>query len=66
MVVRLTEHQIRYAIRQRNDNKSASAIALELGVSKRRIEQLYAEFRRTGHAHVPLKPGRKARQPAWS
>ena len=63
MVARLTEHQIRYAVKQRSGNKSASAIALELGVSKRRIEQLYAEFCRTGLAHVPLKPGRKMRQP---
>ena len=38
MVARLTEHQIRYAVKQRSGNKSASAIALELGVSKRRIE----------------------------
>ena len=36
---------------------------MELGVSKRRIGQLYAEFRRTGLAHVPLKPGRRMRQP---
>ena len=63
MIARLTKHRTRYAVKQRSGSKSASAMALELGVSRRRIEQPYAEFRRTGRAHMLLKPGRKMRQP---
>lgn len=59
MVTRLTERQIRYAMGQRKNGRSASAIALGLKVGTRRIEQLWAEFCRTGVAHTPLRPGRK-------
>ena len=59
MVTKLTQAQIEYAIKQRKNGKSAHAIASELKVSKRRIEQLYAEFCKTGTEHVLLKPGRK-------
>ena len=62
MVARLTEHQIMYTVKQRSSNKSVSAIALEPGVSKRRIEQLYAKFCRTGLVHMPLKPETLARR----
>ena len=58
MVVRLEEHQIRYAVKARQNGKGASVIASELGVSARRIRQIYAEFCDTGIVHVPQKPGR--------
>ena len=58
MVTRLTERQIRYAVGQRKEGRSAAAIAGELGVTPRRVRQLWAEFRATGKAHVPPRPGR--------
>ena len=54
MMVRLTVRQIKYAVDQAGKGRRTSHIASELGVSQRRIQQLHAEFRRTG------RPGRRA------
>ena len=55
----LTEKQIRYAVSQCQEARSTADIASELGVTRRRIQQLWAEFRRTGTHHVQRDPGRR-------
>ena len=63
VVKRLTADAIRYAIRQRKKDKSASTIASELGVTPRHVRRLWAGFCRTGTPYVPRRPGRKPVQP---
>lgn len=59
MKARLTEKQIRYAVSQCQKARSTADIASELGVTRRRIQQLWAEFRRTGTRHAQRDPGRR-------
>ncbi len=54
----LTQKQIKYAIDQYQKLKRTADIAVELGVTQRRIQQILAEFRKTGKHHVQGKPGR--------
>ena len=57
--VPLTKKQIKYAIAQCQKKKSTADIAAELKVSRRRIQQLWAEFCKTGKHHTQRRPGRK-------
>ena len=54
-----SEKTIKYTVRQCRKGRKTSEIAQEVGVSQRRIQRLWAEFRRTEIPHVPLQPGRK-------
>src|SRR5438132_11849457 len=47
-VCRLDDGKIRYIIKARERGETASNIAGSLLISKTRVEQLYAEYRRTG------------------
>ncbi len=60
MVVRLTERKIRYAIGRYKAGAGTAMTAQELGVSQRRIQQLWAQYRKTGKVPVLGIPGRKA------
>ena len=62
MAKRLTEKQIKYAIKQCSKGRPTSTIAKELNVTQRRIQQLYAEFCKTGTVHVQGTSGRKRKQ----
>ena len=59
MATRLTQRAIRYAITQCQKGEKTSVVAKQVGVSQRRIQQLHAEFLRTGTAHALQKPGRR-------
>ncbi len=59
MKIKLTERQIRYAISRCQKGRPTADIAAELKVTQRRIQQLWAEFRRTGVHHVQRSPGRR-------
>ena len=59
MKTRLTEKQIRHAIAQCRKDRSTAGIASEPRASRRRIRQLWSEFRMTGRHHVQGRPGRE-------
>ena len=59
---RLDDGKIRYIIKARERGETASNIAGSLLISKRRVEQLYAEYRRTGNPPVLRRVGRKRRE----
>ena len=54
----LTQKQIKYAIGQYQKLKRTADIAAELYVTQRRIQQVLAEFRKTGKYHVQGKARR--------
>ena len=60
-MAKLGKERLRYVEGQCGRSRPARAVAAELGVTTRRIRQLYAEFRRTGAIRPPMRPGRKAR-----
>ncbi len=61
MVQKLDASKIAYLIRAREErNESCANIALQLGVTRRRVEQILADHRKSGCAPVLGKPGRKS------
>ena len=61
MPTKLDSDKVRYLIRAKDRGESCANIALQLGVSKRRVEQILAQHRKGGGAPVLLKkPGRKS------
>ncbi|MHB1867379.1 MAG: DDE-type integrase/transposase/recombinase [Nitrososphaerales archaeon] len=61
MVQKLDASKIAYLIRASEErNESCSNIALQLGVTRRRVEQILAEHRKSGCAPLLGKPGRKS------
>ena len=59
MATRLTQKTVRYAITQCQKGQKTSTVAKQVGVSQRRIQQLCAEFQRTGTIHALQRPGRR-------
>ena len=60
-VRKLDASKIAYLIRASEErNETCSNIALQLGVTRRRVEQILAEHRKSGCAPVLRKPGRKS------
>jgi predicted transcriptional regulator len=60
-VQNLDASKIAYLIRASEEkNETCSNIALQLGVTRRRVEQILAQHRKSGCAPVLKKPGRKS------
>ena len=59
-VPKLDDSKIRYIVRARGTGESASDIARNLFVSRRRVEQVYAHYRRNGALPSLSKPGRRS------
>ena len=57
---KLDDSKIRYIVRARGTGESASDIARNLFVSRRRVEQVYAHYRRNGALPSLSKPGRRS------
>jgi putative transposase len=57
--VKLDEGKIRYIVRAKERDERSSTIAMDLGVSRRRVEQIYAYYRKCGEIPLLGKPGRK-------
>jgi putative transposase len=55
----LTEHKIEQLIKFKKKKKSNNFIAKELKVTKRRVLQIWSEYKRTGKTPVLLKRGKK-------
>ena len=64
-MAKLNETQIRFICNHIVHRKdwSVSRIAIQYGVTTRRVRQLVAQYRRTGICPVPKQPGRKASAP---
>ncbi len=62
-MTKLTDKQIRYAIRERGKGKTLVDIADDIGVTPQHVGRLCAEFTRTGQIHVQQKPGRPVHPP---
>lgn len=61
VVQKLDAAKIAYLIKAKEERQeSCSNIALQLGVSRRRVEQILAEHRKSGGVPVFGKPGRKS------
>ena len=58
MKPKLTNKSIRYAVRQLTRGKTTKTVSEELGVTRRHIQRLWAEYKNTGAAHLQGKPGR--------
>ena len=54
----LTDKSIRYAIRQLEKGRGTKVVAEELNVSQRHIQRLWAEYVKTGKAHIQGHAGR--------
>ena len=54
------EDKIRYIIRARGRDGRSSNIAVHLNISRRRVEQIHAYYRRFEELHLLKKAGRKA------
>ena len=54
----LTERSIRYIIRELKKCRGTKLLAEEMNVSQRRIQQLWAEYQRTGKVHTQGRAGR--------
>ena len=54
----LTERSIRYIIRELKKGRGTKVLAEEMNVSQRRIQQLWAEYQRTGKVHTQGHAGR--------
>ena len=55
----LTQKAVQFVISQCKKDVRTSRVATQVGVSQRRIQQIYAEFRKTGKVPVLRKAGRK-------
>ena len=62
-MVKLNERKIRWIIQQKLGGRGAGELALIQRVSRRRIEQLWQAYRRTGVLPALKKPGRPAKAP---
>ena len=51
-VMKLTPKKIKYIIRHKERGRSSLDIAYEIGVTKRRVNQIYQLYERTGHIPV--------------
>ena len=60
MKPKLTDRAIRYAIRQLKKGRGTRVVAEELGVTQRHVQRLWAEYLKTGKAHVQRLAGRPA------
>lgn len=60
MPTKLDSDKICYLIRARDGGERCEDIALQLGVTRRRVEQILAQHRKCGCAPVLGKPGRKS------
>ena len=54
----LTERSIRYIIRELKKDRVTKVLAEEMNVSQRRIQQLCAEYQKTGRVHAQGRAGR--------
>jgi putative transposase len=63
-MVKLNERKIRWIIQQKLGGRGTGEIALIQRVSRRRIEQLWQAYRRTGILPTLKKPGRPSKAPA--
>ena len=62
-MVKLNERKIRWIIQQKLGGRGTGEIALIQRVSRRRIEQLWQAYRRTGILPTLKKPGRPSKAP---
>jgi transposase len=62
-MVKLNERKIRWIIQQKLGGRGTGEIALIQRVSRRRIEQLWQTYRRTGILSTLKKPGRPSKAP---
>ena len=57
-MVRLNERKLEWAFKEKEKGKKNDCLAFICGIKKRRFQQLYAEYKRTGE--IPkLKPNRR-------
>ena len=61
--MKLDSGKISYLIKAKERGESSANIALELGVSKRRVEQIFGQHRKFGSVPVLKRPGRKNGSP---
>ena len=62
----LTARSIRYIIRQLKKGRSTKVMAEEMKVSQRHVQRLWAEYLKTGTAHIQGKAGRpKGADPSY-
>ena len=59
----ISERHFRYAVSQCQKGRSTADTAAELKVTRRRVQQLWAEFCSTGRHHVQDRPGRRPSPP---
>lgn len=59
MVRRLTDRQVKYAIREYKKGRKTSDIAQEIKTTQRHVQRLLAEYKRTGRPHEFHRPGRR-------
>ncbi len=57
---KLVDNRMRYIIRARQRGEKATDIAMQLSLSKRRVEQVYAYYRRHGSIPALSKAGRRS------
>jgi putative transposase len=57
--VKLDESKMGYIVRVKERGERSSNVAIYLGVSRRRVEQVYAYYRKYGEIPLLGKPGRK-------
>jgi putative transposase len=62
-MVKLDGRKIRWIIRQKLNGMSTDDIALVQGISHRRVEQIWKDYRRKGSIPVLKKPGRPGKEP---
>ena len=59
----LEKRQIDYVIDQCKKGRKTSHVAEEMGIGQRRVQQIWAEFRDAGRAHMAQSPGRMPVRP---
>ena len=60
---KLDQKQVAYIIRERKKNTSSKTIATRVGVTPRRVYQIYAYYVKTGDIPTRRKIGRPKREP---
>jgi len=65
-MVKLDGRKIRWIVRQKLRGMSTDDIALVQGISHRRVEQIWKDYRRKGSIPVLKKPGRPGKEPLGS
>ena len=58
-----TDRSMRYIISQMKNGRGTGVVAKELKVSQRHVQLLWAEYLKTGRAHVQGRAGRPKKPP---